>query len=276
MAAVANALMDDVFDVLEGALAEVIRTRQLIVEGDDRVVLQRQVSEARAAVAMLTALMREGRVWRPAADGRDAIDWRSTLLATCEEVGAPGSYVALLRRELDELVALAPRGARRPLPTGLFERLARRAGVRREACISWARAAGDDLLAGWAACDDARSVVRIVLELGITPHEIMRAVCRALGTAAPRSDQQLGALVEQALANPAAIDARSAQALAHAAPTEIGRAIGYAVHVMAGDITPLRAEWACERAQRLGLLRQVTDALTTSAMRERLAGEGGN
>lgn len=231
-AAVANALMDDVFDVLEGALAEVIRTRPLIVEGDDRVVLQRQVSEARAAVAMLTALMREGRVWRPAADGRDAIDWRSTLLATCEEIGAPGSYVALLRRELDELVALAPRGPRRPLPTGLFERLARRAGVRRNACISWARAAGDDLLAGWAACDDARSVVRIVLELGTTPHEVMRAVSHALGTA------------DEVMAD--------------------------------GSITPLRAEWACERAQRLGLLRQVTDALTTSAMRERLAGEGGN
>jgi hypothetical protein len=167
----ATQLIDDVFDILEGELDELRYVEANMVDQDDLLAAHRQFERSRAAVAALTALMRQQIAWSPAEDGHDPTVWRSTLL---EALGPDTDARRILGRELDELVALAVPSKRRPIPApGTFEALARRAHVDRIWCAEEARRFDVLLDEGWAACDHAQALARIPLALGIAPGAIL-------------------------------------------------------------------------------------------------------
>jgi hypothetical protein len=163
-------LIDDIFDILEGEFDELNYVEANMVTPDDVFPARLQFQRSRAAVATLTALMRQGIAWSPAEDGHEATVWRSTLLDALD----PDSEARkILGRELDELVALAASRERRAIPArGTFEALARRAHVDRMWCAEQARRF-DDLEEGWIACEKAQALVRIPIALGIAPSAIL-------------------------------------------------------------------------------------------------------
>src|SRR5215831_6613538 len=93
------ALIDDIYDVLEGTLDEVIRQRAHTAEGFERLAVRARIVEARCAVAVLSGLMRGGHGWRPAEDGHEAVAWRDILLAAHDEEDCKPEYRGLVVRE---------------------------------------------------------------------------------------------------------------------------------------------------------------------------------
>lgn len=184
-----TALIDEVYDVLEGPLAEVIYLREFVVDPIDGLVFAARVREVRAAVMMLSALMRDGHAWRPAEDGYEASEWRDLLLAIYAQDYKP-EYRALVVRELDEFVSLAASGPRRALPMGAFERVARKAGVERYMCRTWARESHDDCWRGWTTCEHPGALVRIPLAMGESLEHVHRAVLGAVTEAGESVRQQ--------------------------------------------------------------------------------------
>jgi hypothetical protein len=59
MCPVPRRLIDDVYDVLEGSLADLLRARENVTEHIDVLVLQSRVRALRAAVAALDPLVRD-------------------------------------------------------------------------------------------------------------------------------------------------------------------------------------------------------------------------
>lgn len=166
-------MVDDLFDVLEGDFDQLCYLDEHLTELVEPSRVMWALDRSRAAVAMLTSLMRQQIAWTPAEDGHEATVWRSRLLAGCDPSGELGRILA---RELDELVALATPGARRPLPErGTFESLARRAHVDRYWCVNEARGY-ETLEDGWEACDRVEPLFRIPFALGIEPRAIVNRV----------------------------------------------------------------------------------------------------
>lgn len=240
-------MLDDVFDVLEGALDEMVRVRTQATPGIDMLILDARKNQARCAVAALSALLRAGHAWHPAEDGYEASAWRDELLATLAMLRSRPAYVAIVERELGELIALSRPGPRRPLPPpGTFERLARVAGVPRYDCRGWARAVGRDGARGWTSCETSKEVVRIPLALGVSLDELVQGLCELLRAAAPGSARAAGTLatVERGIAD--------------------------------ATMTQLRFESAVEEALMRSLdAGQVREQFATPAMRARLAQEVG-
>ena len=271
----AATLIDDVYDVLEGTLDEVLRGRAEPRDGIDQLVGSARVRDARCAVAMLSGLMRGGHRWRPAEDGHEASEWREILVGVHAD-GYQPAYRALVARELDELVALAGPGPRRPLPPGAFERLARRAGVRRGDCRTWARAARDDLARGWSACNDSRSLVRIPLALGVDLGHVFRALGLALVEALPEHAAELRRLLGHAIEGAATLDGERVLALRAAARNELETAATLVLHLAMSPVDATRLEHMLDAARRVLDISALRERLATPQMRARLASPGAN
>ena len=265
--------LDDVFDVLEGALDELIRTRGFALDSLDR--QGSAIRGARAAVAVLSALMRAGHGWRPAEDGHEAPVWRDIMLAALDDPAADAPFITLVRRELEEFVTLAAAttGPRRELPpAGSFERLARRAGVQRDDCIFELRDVEDDHVAGWARCADPRWLARIPVALGTPIETLVRTVCTALANAAPESSATARELLESALTG-AALDSVRAKALS---PPDDGTENPYdnaAWFVLEAMREPdvISLEHAIATTLEVIDLAELRDRMTTLPMRTRLS-----
>lgn len=261
---VARRLIDDVYDVLEGSLAGMLRS-QNVTDHMDMLVLQSRVREVRGAVAALSALLRDGHAWRPAEDGHEATEWRTHVLAALD---TPASmFLAHVTRELDELVTLATAtGPRRPLPAGSFERLARAAGVRRTVCMTGPRQAGDDHAKGWATIESYETLSRVGLALGLTLADLARAAATLVRT---RAEGEAAQLLDLALAGEAIAPERRGQ-FTKSLDTDTASAAFYALEALERPGL-LRVDSAFHYAVTLHSIDALRERLTTPAIRERLA-----
>lgn len=262
----ARRLIDDVYDVLEGSLANVLRAQRV---GDhmDMLVLQSRVREVRGAVAALTALLRDGHAWRPAEDGHEATEWRTHVLTALRDPAPGERFLAHVTRELDELVTLATAtGPRRPLPVGSFERLARGAGVRRTVCMTGPRRAGNDHAKGWAAIESYETLSRVALALGLSLADLARAAADLIRR---RATGEAAKLLDLALGGEAIAPERRTQ-FTRSLDDDVAHAAFYALDAIERPAL-LRVDGAFHYVVRLESLDALRDRLTTAAVRERLA-----
>ena len=269
--------VDDVFDVLEGTLDDLLRVRSEATDWLGGLVLASRMRQVRTAVAMLSALQRGGYDWRPADDGQDPAIWREIMLEVLGTHGDDGDYIAMVRRELDELVALTTPGPRRSLAhLGTFERLARRAGVPRAVCARSVRSAGDDMIQGWESCEHVSTLVRVSLILGTTLDELARQTVDLLLAATPSDATELSALLTIAREAPATLADHDARVLAimRADNSDLGRAAGLLLHALARNVaTSSRIEDVLGSAMKVITLEQLLAHLTTPALRARLVAQ---
>jgi hypothetical protein len=266
-----TALVDEIYDVLEGTLDEVIRERAYAAEGIERLVVAARIRDARCAVAVLAGLMRGGFDWHPAEDGHEAAAWRDVLLAAHDGDYKP-EYRALVSRELDELVSLAKPGPKRQLPSGAFERLARAAGVGRWACRTWARDAKDDLRRGWNECADPQSLVRIPLALGIDAAHLASALCNGLVDLLPRNE--IRELLALPLDEIRRLDEERVVALRRAASGDVENAATAVLHTATLPPNAMRLEHMVDSAFRVLDVDALRKRIATPAMTARLASPG--
>jgi len=260
-------LIDDVYDVLEGSVEDVLHAQQNVTEYLDMLVLQSRIGGVRGAVAALTALLRDGHAWRPAEDGHEATEWRALVLAALDDRASSPQFRAHVTRELDELVALAPAGGpRRPLPAGSFERLARKAGVRRTVCMTGPRAAGDDHEQGWAAIESYETLSRVALALGLSLADIARAAATLVFR---HATGEAARLLELALAGETIAPDRRTQ-FTKSLDDDIDHAAFYALEAVERPRL-MRVDSALHYVVRLESFDLLRERLTTPTVRERLA-----
>jgi hypothetical protein len=170
------------FDRLEGAFAT-FQDALSEKSPEANTLLPSYFQRARAAVVILTSLLREGVAWRPAEDGAPPMQWQAAMVAFMEEHGtaAQAAMTKAIRRELEQLVELADQpGPRRPLPPpGTVERLLRERRASRDLC-AWARAFEADFRGAWRTCPTAGWLAELALALDVAPDRILRAGCSVL------------------------------------------------------------------------------------------------
>ncbi len=270
--------IDDVFDVLEGTLDDLLRVRTEATDWLGGLVLASRMRRVRAAVAMLSAIQRAGHGWRPADDGHEPTTWREVLLEVLAEYGSDADFIAMVRRELDELVELTAPGPRRSLAQlGKFERLARRAGVSRAICAKSVRSAGDDMVKGWESCEHVGTLVRVALALGATLNELTRQTVDLLLAATPSDATEALSLLTIAREAPATLADHDARVLAFMREdtSAIARSAGLLLHAMARSaVSPSRIEDVLGSAMTIVTREQLLERLTTPAVRAQLVASG--
>jgi hypothetical protein len=191
------------FDRLEGAFA----TFQDALSEDSpeaQTLLPTYFQRARAAVVILTSLMRKGVEWFPAEDGAPAAQWQTTMVAFMEAHGTAeqAAMTTAVTRELARFVKLADKpGPRRPLPpVGTVERLLRERRASRDIC-AWAHAFGPDFRGAWRKCPKADWLAALALSLDVPLDRVLRAGCAVLAAAleTTETDSEAGTLLRALL-----------------------------------------------------------------------------
>jgi hypothetical protein len=175
-------LQSAAFDTLEGAFA----TFQEVLSEDSpeaNILVPVRFAEVRAAVVILTSLLRKGVEWSPAEDGAPAHEWQTTIVAFMDEhaTAAAAPLTKAVRQELERFVKLAGTpGPRRPLPReGICGRFLRERGASRGLC-GWAHAFGSDFRGAWRACASSGWLAELALSLKVSPEHILRAACTVI------------------------------------------------------------------------------------------------
>jgi hypothetical protein len=157
-------------------------------------------------------------------------------------------------------------GPRRPLPVGSFERLARKAGVRRTTCMTGPRRAGDDHAAGWATIESYETLSRIALALGLSLADIARTAATLVRT---HATGEAAHLLDLAIAGET-IDADRRTKFTTTLDDDIAYAAFYALEAIERPGL-MSVDSALHYVLKLESLDVLRDRLTTPSVRDLLA-----